>query len=119
MKTLKNLEHLQQLHTLIENETTGTPMELAGKLDTSERQVYNLLEQLRDYKANICYSRKSKTYYYCDDFKLEVSISVRVMSNNELTNVYAGSYFLKKNTSLQVLCREHKYIYNIKTNLCA
>lgn len=119
MRSIKNLERLQQLHNLIDAETTGSPSELANKLNVSERLVYNLIEQLKDLEAAICYSRKSKTYYYCEDFQLEVNISVTVMSNNELTEIFAGSYFLQENTSLQVLCSKQEYISSVKTQLCA
>lgn len=95
MKTIKNLERLQQLHLLIENETTGAPGELAERMRVSERLVYLLIEQLKDFNADISYDRGRKTYYYCDDFQLRVSISVSVMSNNEVTEIFGGSYFLK------------------------
>jgi hypothetical protein len=94
MKTIKNLERLQQIHLLIEKERTGSPMELAGRMHISERLVYHLIEQLRDLQANISYDRARKTYYYCDDFKLQVTISVSVMSNNEVTEIFGGSYFI-------------------------
>jgi len=119
MSTLKNLERLQQLHNLIDTQSTGSPGELADKLNVSERLVYNLIEQLKDFEAAICYSRKSKTYYYCEDFQLEVNISVTVMSNNELTEIFAGSYFIQENNSLQGLCTGHNYISNNKIQLCA
>lgn len=104
MKTLKNLERLQHLHNLIDNENTGSPAQIAKKMDISERLVYNLIDQLKDFEASICYDRKSRTYYYCDDFQLQVNISVSVISNNELTEIFAGSYFLRENFSLQGLC---------------
>lgn len=104
MKTLKNLERLQQLHNLIEAENTGAPADIASKLNISERLVYNLLEQLKDLEASICNDRKSRTYYYSNDFELQINISVSVMSNNELTEILAGSYFLQENCSLQGLC---------------
>ncbi|MFK7812004.1 MAG: HTH domain-containing protein [Maribacter sp.] len=106
MKTIKNLERLQQIHALIENESTGTPGELASRLHVSERLIYNLIEQLKDFNAAICYDRSRRTYYYCDDFGLEVSISVSVMSNNEVTQIFGGSYFLKNNGNF--LLEEHK-----------
>ncbi|WP_282017248.1 DNA-binding protein [Salegentibacter mishustinae] len=119
MKTIKNLERLQQLHELIDAENTGTPGELASKMDISERLVFNLIDQLKDFEASICYSRKSKTYYYCDDFELKVNISVSVISNNELTEIFAGSYFLQQKNSLQGLCGDQNYIRSNKTKLCA
>lgn len=96
MKTLKNLERLQQLHNLITNECTGAPATLANKLHISERLVYNIIEQLKSFEANIAYSRSRKTYYYKDDFKLDVHISVTIMSDGEITQIFGGSYFLQK-----------------------
>ncbi|WP_299119109.1 DNA-binding protein [uncultured Tenacibaculum sp.] len=93
MKNLKTLERLQQLHGLITNENTGTPKELANLLQISQRSVHLLIEQLKDYNANICYSRSRKTYHYCEDFDLQVSISVNVLTNNEVTQIFGGSYF--------------------------
>lgn len=95
MKNIKNLERLQQLHHLIASERTGSPKDLANKLHISERLAYNLIEQLKDFKARICYDRSRKTYYYGEDFQLKVSISVSFMSNNEVTEVFGGSYFIK------------------------
>lgn len=100
MKNLKILERLQQLHTLIVNENTGAPKELANLMTISERSVHLLIEQLKDYNANICYSRSRKTYYYCEDFELKVSISVVVLTGNEVTQIFGGSYFLQNTLNI-------------------
>ncbi len=97
MKNLKSLERLQQLHNLIATENSGTPKELATLMQISERSIHLLIEQLKDYNADICYSRSRKTYYYCEGFDLQVSISVKVLTNNEVTQVFGGSYFLQSN----------------------
>ena len=93
MKTIKSLERLQQLHTLIMKERTGSPKQLARKMNVSERLVYLLLEYLKDYNADIRYDRLRQTYYYDEDFKLDIQISVSVISNNERTEIFGGSYF--------------------------
>lgn len=92
MNSIKNLERLQKLHQLIEQEVTGAPKELANRMQVSERLVYNLLEQLKDYEADICYCRSRKTYYYCDSFEFKVNISVSIKSNNRTTDIFSGSY---------------------------
>jgi len=106
MKSIKQLERLQQLHQRIEEENTGTPKELAKFMNISERLLYNLIEELKDISAPICYNRSSKTYYYDDDFKLQINISVTTLSNNEVLQLFGGSYFLKKNSLLQGLCSQ-------------
>ena len=92
LKSIKNLKRLQQLHQLIENERTGSPRELAGKMRISERSVYKLIDYLKDYSANINYDRSRKTYYYNSDFQINVNISVSIVCNNETTEVFGGSY---------------------------
>ncbi|RAV29509.1 DNA-binding protein [Sinomicrobium soli] len=94
MKNLKNLERLQQLHQLIAREATGSPTQLARLMQISERKVYQLIEQLKDIEAPVSYSRVHKTYFYEDDFDLKVTVSVRVLRDNELTEIFGGSYFL-------------------------
>jgi predicted DNA-binding transcriptional regulator YafY len=107
MKSLKNLERLQQLHQRINQENTGTPKELSNYMSISERLLYNLIEELKDISAPVCYSRSRKTYYYCDDFELEVNISVTALSNNEVTQLFGGSYFVNKNILMQGLCSDY------------
>ncbi|KAB1160599.1 DNA-binding protein [Tenacibaculum aiptasiae] len=97
MKNIKTLERLQRLHSLIAIESTGTPKELARLMNISERSVHLLIGELKDYNAEICYSRSRKTYYYCNDFDLQVIISVNVLTNNEVTRIFGGNYFLKRN----------------------
>lgn len=97
MKSIKTLERLQQLHDLIKNENTGTPNELASLMRISERSVHLLIEQLKDYNAKIRFSRTRKTYFYVHDFDIQISISVKVLSNNEVTQIFGGSYFLQNN----------------------
>ncbi|SFW42012.1 hypothetical protein SAMN02927921_01596 [Sinomicrobium oceani] len=94
MNNLKNLERLQQLHRLIVKEATGSPPQLARLMQISERKVYQLIEQLKDIEAPVSYSRAHKTYFYEDDFDLQVTVSVTVLKDNELTEIFGGSYFI-------------------------
>jgi predicted transcriptional regulator len=110
MKSLKTLERLQQLHQRISQENTGNPKELASFMNISERSLYKLMEYLKDLTAPICYDRINNSYYYDGDFELQINISVTALSNNEVIELFGGSYFLKKNTLLQGLCSERIYI---------
>jgi len=90
MKTLKQLERLRRIHELIKQANTGNPKELAIQINISERQVYNCIEYLKEVEAPIVYNRKTNTYYYTADFDLLVNVSVQVMINEEIRNIYAG-----------------------------
>lgn len=92
MNTIKTLERLQRIHSLIENECTGSPYELANKMNVSERSIYNLIEYLRDFEARVAYDRGRKTYYYLNNFSLNLQISLSIGTDDEVTEVLGGSY---------------------------
>lgn len=92
MKTIKHIERLQRLHNLIKMECTGSPTEIAERLHISERTVYYLLDQLRDYDAQIRYDRGRKTYYYEDEFVLEVNFSICIGAQDGVMEILDGSY---------------------------
>lgn len=100
MQTLKQLERLQRLHELIAAEKTGTPCHLAQLFGVSKRSLFMLIEQLRDMKAKVSFCRTRNTYYYKDNFELQVSVSVQTITADNAVNVFGGSYF-KSESQLQ------------------
>lgn len=96
MKTLKQLERLRRAHKFIQYANTGTPKEFALKLNISEREVYRIIEYLKEVDATICFSRISNSYYYIDDFDLLVNVSVKVLIKEEIRTIYAGTTDLDK-----------------------
>ena len=71
MKFIKQLERLQKLDHLIKKECTGTPNDFAKKLGISRSHLYRLIEILKDYGAEIKYSRKQKNFHYTTPFNLD------------------------------------------------
>jgi len=110
MKTLKQLERLQKAHKLILQENTGTPKEFANKLHISERELYRILEYLKDIGAIVSFSHTIESYHYSVVFDLLVNISVKVLVNQELKTIYAGSMVLKENfKNLQLICTTDRF----------
>ena len=70
MKFIKQLERCHILHELLEKENTGSPLQLAQKLNISRSHLYRLLETFKDYGAAISYSRKLQTFYYNRPFNI-------------------------------------------------
>ena len=58
---------LDLLHQFIRTKNTGTPKELACKLEISERQVRGYISLFKELGAPVKYSRKKGTYYYVKD----------------------------------------------------
>lgn len=117
MNNLKQLERLRKLHRLIKIESTGTPFELSKKLHISERQTYLILEQLKELNAPLKFNRRTKSYYYESDFELNINVSIQVITQEKLTNIYAGKTFSTYLFSLQGNCSKPNYLSYFKTKL--
>jgi transcriptional antiterminator len=64
MSFLKHITLYENLKKLIEAEKTGSPLQLAEKLNISERQVYNYIKEMNHCGENIAYCKKRQTYHY-------------------------------------------------------
>jgi len=91
MNTLKQLERLKKIHQLIKINNTGTPKEFAFKLQISESQLYNILDDLKIKGFPISYSRSLKSYAYNDYCELEVQYSVKLLTQHDKINIAGGT----------------------------
>lgn len=71
MSMTKYLERVQRMDQLIRHKATGTPKELAVKLELSERSLYELLSQMKDLGAPIAYCKSSRSYVYSRKVKFD------------------------------------------------
>ncbi|MBX9784667.1 MAG: HTH domain-containing protein [Chitinophagaceae bacterium] len=53
-----------RINNLIQIKATGTPKQLAHKINVSERTLYGLLKAMKKYGAPVKYNRFKQTYYY-------------------------------------------------------
>lgn len=72
MNHFEIVNRLCRIHNLIQQENTGTPDEFAERICISRSQLYNCLGELRDYGALIKYSRKQRTFFYINNFKITI-----------------------------------------------
>ncbi|MFT7156055.1 MAG: putative DNA-binding transcriptional regulator YafY [Parvicella sp.] len=61
---LKQIQRIERLHQLLRLKATGSPKECALKLDISERQLYNTLEQMKVLGAPIYFDSGARSYAY-------------------------------------------------------
>jgi transcriptional antiterminator len=69
MNFIKNINQVEKLHTLILQQKTGTPKELAECLGITRATLYVLIEELNALNMPVVYSRKYETFYYERDMK--------------------------------------------------
>jgi predicted DNA-binding transcriptional regulator YafY len=76
MNTIQQLERLRKIHKLIQNKKTCSPNELAHRLKISQRQLYNVIEYLKEIEVPLVFSRKNNTFYYEYNFDLLINVNV-------------------------------------------
>ena len=74
MKLLDQLERLQRLHQLVNKKATGTPQQLANRLNLSKRRIYQLIQLLKELDAPIYFDRNRNSYCYEYEFNFSIEI---------------------------------------------
>jgi biotin operon repressor len=111
MKCIKQLERYQKIDQLIRTECTGTPHELSDKLGVHRSHVYRLLQTLKDYGAEIEYSRKQQCFYYKTPFNLDELLPRNSLSFIKMEKINGGfainttlSFFMRRNNITLANC---------------
>jgi biotin operon repressor len=86
----KYIERIKYLDAIIRKKRTGSPSELAAKLNISRAQLYNHIDYLKDLGLPIEYCRKLNTFYYSSNSRLEVSFSMQVITEDESKDIQGG-----------------------------
>ncbi len=70
MNVSETKEKLEKINTLIRLKATGTPKDLAKKLNTTERTVFRIIKQLKEMGCPIFYNKQRESYCYEEKGKL-------------------------------------------------
>lgn len=76
MKLIEQLRLLERLDQLIRLKATGTPAQLASRIEVSERQLYRLIQSLKEMGFPIEYCKECQCYQYTEEVKLRVEIQI-------------------------------------------
>lgn len=66
MKIYTHIERIKYLNSLIQRGATGTPLQVAEKLNVSKATANRLIAELRDRGAPILYCKHSQCYKYTE-----------------------------------------------------
>jgi hypothetical protein len=83
MNIIKQIEQLSRLHSLLVNERTGTPGQLSRRLGMSRSKLYVVINDLRAHGAMVAYSRKGQTFYYENEFLVDIRCVLRPLAPGE------------------------------------
>ena len=90
MKSIKHIDRINKMHSLINSQKTGTPETFAKQLDLSRRQMYNQLEFFKTLNAKIKYCKKKETFYYSSKFEFSFSYALVAISDEESIKISGG-----------------------------
>lgn len=82
---IKAIECLCKFHKFIQEKQTGSPDELAERLQISRRTLYNIIDELKEIGVTVKYCRQQRTFSYEGNF--DISIKILQISNTEQTEI--------------------------------
>ncbi|GLU55972.1 HTH domain-containing protein [Dyadobacter frigoris] len=89
MNLTKYFERFERLHGMIRRKATGSPAELAAKLDLSERAVFEYIRAMREMGAPIVFCPIRRTY--CYEREVQFSIGFKELSRDEIKEIEGGT----------------------------
>ena len=91
----EEINRIQQIDRLIRLNNTGNADEFANKLGISRRQVYNILEKLKDMGLGIEYDRNIKSFVYTKAYQVRILFEIVELPENETKTINAGTVVIK------------------------
>lgn len=90
MTALKFIDRIERLHLLIQRKGTGTPKELARRLELSESTVYQYINTLKLLGAPLAYDSFRRSYFYERPCSLTLRYNVESLDDDEIMYAQAG-----------------------------
>ena len=90
MTALKFIDRIERLHLLIQRKGTGTPKELARRLETSESTVYQYINTLKLLGAPLVYDTFRRSYVYEKPCSLTLRYDIEYLDEEEIKYAQAG-----------------------------
>lgn len=120
MNFIRKIERIQCMNKLIQQEKTGTPNELARRLGVCERQLYNLIESIRDMGIEIHYCKKRKTYTYRNIDSLMINFEFKPINRTDQKEITGGCTINSLNCNFVSLCDINftQIAIAVKSNSC-
>ena len=87
MSIVEKLKKLESLDRLIHMKSTGTPLQLAERMNLSERQVRRYIEEMRIMGAEIRYNDFLKSYEYLKPTKFYFGFT-----NEDMKKIMGGNF---------------------------
>lgn len=89
-KLSEQIKMLERIDQLIRLKCTGTPKQLADKLEVSETTVYRILDTMKELDAPITYNIPRQSYIYEIPVSFKFGFYTKEISQEEARDIQAG-----------------------------
>lgn len=83
MSVVKYINRLERIHSLVRRGGTGTPKELASRLNIAESTLYQYVQALRELGAPITYDTFRQSYVYYQPCTLSLKYQLTLSQPNQ------------------------------------
>jgi len=99
MNIINTKEGLERIDRLIRLKATGTPKDLASRLNITERTVYRIIKQLKEMGCPVYFNKEIGSYCYEFEGKLTFCFESKIVDNEMINEKNGGgkttlSFFL-------------------------
>jgi hypothetical protein len=102
MSGLKYISRLERIDQFIRQERTGNAPAFANRLAISVRQLYNLIDELKDLGLPVEYCRTRQTYYYRYHCRIVFEIRIEELNAVEYNNIQGSFSVLRKKSQCAI-----------------
>lgn len=97
MQLFKYIDRINLIDKLIKQRRTGTPSELAKRLNISVSRLARMVEYMKIKGAPICFDRICCSYYYKYEYSFQIKIQIESIEESDLKAISAGQSFFSNN----------------------
>jgi len=83
VKVIEVVERLSRIHELILSKKTGRPDDFAKTIKVSKSQIFNYLDYIRDFGAEVTYNNAAQSYEYTGEYIPEFSKPIKLVKKKD------------------------------------
>lgn len=102
MKISKQIELVQRIDRLIRLKATGSPEDFARKLNMTQRNLYRILEDLKEMGLPIVYNKVRKSYQYNEEVTIVFRFGRKSLPDN--SQILGGRKIIENSLLADKLC---------------
>lgn len=90
MKLLQQINLIERIDQLIRMRATGTPKDLADRLELSQATVFRLIDIIKELGAPVEYNLSRQSYVYSEDVNFQCGFFLSNLTRNDAKEVNGG-----------------------------